>query len=159
MAVIGFRRLPKAMRRRIVRIVAPSYTLGAIVLLRDGDDRILLLHQPPASGWSLPGGLLDRREAPVVGAARELREETGVEVLTTALRSCTPNALVYPFIQQVDCVFTATVDAGSTTIRVDGTEVRTARWFEVDQLPQLTSPTARLLGTYGIGPHVSSARR
>lgn len=126
------------------------------MLLRDHDERLLLVHQPPQPGWSLPGGLLNRREQPLDGAVREVREEIGVKLEPEALTPLVPNAQVNPRIQQVDLVFTATVDAATTRLTVDQTEIADARWFPVDDLPPLTGPTLRLLGRSGLGPRSTS---
>lgn len=144
-----FRHLPVWVRRQLVRAATPNYTLGALVLLRDRDGRMLLLRQPPGSAWSLPGGLLNRGETPRDAAARELAEETGVRVDPSAVLPMSPNAQVNSDAQQVDLVFTATVD--DPEIAVDRVEVAEARWFSPDALPPLTPPTARLLGCYDLG--------
>ena len=55
--------------------------VGAIV--RDGEGRLLVVLRanPPAAGsWSLPGGRVEARETDVAAAAREVREETGLDV-------------------------------------------------------------------------------
>jgi 8-oxo-dGTP diphosphatase len=55
--------------------------VGAIV--RDGDGRLLVVQRanPPAAGsWSLPGGRVEDGETDIVAAAREIREETGLDV-------------------------------------------------------------------------------
>jgi ADP-ribose pyrophosphatase YjhB (NUDIX family) len=147
-----FRRLPVRVRRQLVRAGTPNYTLGAVVLIRDHDERLLLVHQPPQPGWSLPGGLMNRRESPVAAAVREVREEIGLRLSPEQLTPTAPNAQVNPWIQQVDLVFTATVDAATAQITVDEVEIGAARWFPVDELPELTGPTMRLLGRCGLGP-------
>ena len=155
-----FRQLPPRFRRQLVRAVTPNYTLGAVVLLRDESERLLLVRQaagPP--GWSLPGGLLDRGETPVKAAYRELVEETGVRLPVGTLTPMEPNAHVYTFAQQVDLVFTGTVDAASTKMAVDQVEVVEAGWYPLDELPLLTVATARLLGKYGIGPGAPTGPR
>ena len=63
-----------------------------------------------------------------------------------------PNAIVHTSGRWVDCVFEARVPAG-VELAVDGGEVLEAAWYRLDALPPLTLPTARLLGTYGIGPY------
>lgn len=149
-----FYRLPISVRRWIVRRVVPKYIVGAVTLVRDseaGGERMLLLRQPPGRGWSLPAGLLQRREAPVVGAARELAEESGISLRPEDLRPAVPNAVVHAR-GWVDVVFEASVPASTTTLTVDGAEVYEAAWHRLDDLPKLTRATAKLLAYYGIGP-------
>jgi 8-oxo-dGTP diphosphatase len=155
-----FYRLPGRVRRRIVSVIVPSYTVGAVTILRDTQTadpgRLLLLRQPPGRGWGLPAGLLKRREPPVVGAARELFEESGVRLRPEDLTPAVPNAIVHP-LGWVDMVFTAAVPASSTALAVDGGEVLEARWFPLDALPALTPASALLLGVYGIGPRAGDS--
>ncbi len=150
-----FYRLPHPVRRRIARMVSPKFLVGAVVLVRDseadGAGRMLLLRQPPGRRWGLPAGLLKYREEPHVGAARELFEESGVDVAPEDLEAASPNAIVH-VKGWVDMVFTVSVPASRTTLVVDGGEVLEAVWFPLDRLPPLTVNTAALLGRYGIGP-------
>ena len=150
-------RMPLHWRRRLVRLAMPKYTVGALVVVRDapaaGAGRILLIRQPPGFGWSIPGGLCSRGEAPVAAAARELHEEVGIAVAIDDLAALNPNAIVHTHGRWIDCVFEAHVPA-DTTIVVDGGEVLEAAWYRVDALPPLTVPTARLLARYGMGPYV-----
>jgi len=148
-----FRALPLLVRRRLVRLLTPNYTVGAVVLVRDADGALLLLRQPPGYGWSLPGGLLNRREDAARAAARELAEETGIVAAPTELTPASPNARVNTYAQQIDVVFTLTVDRDAAELRIDPVEVLEAGWHPLSQLPPLTVATARLLGLYGIGPY------
>jgi 8-oxo-dGTP pyrophosphatase MutT (NUDIX family) len=157
-AVIGFRvfyRLPHGMRIRLVRLASYKYIVGAVVLVRDAEaaepGRLLLLRQPSTRGWTLPAGLLRRRESPVQGAVRELAEETGIEAATDDLTPAVPNAVVHAK-GWVDVVFELSVPASTTKLSVDGAEVYEAVWHPLDALPPLTSATRRLLGIYGMGP-------
>ncbi|MEU5905559.1 NUDIX domain-containing protein [Micromonospora sp. NPDC047527] len=151
----AFYRLPLPVRRRLVRLAVPKYIVGAVTLVRDaeatGAGRLLLLRQPPGRGWSLPAGLLNRAEAPVVGAARELFEESGIRLPPSRLRPAVPNAIVHAK-GWVDMVFETEVPASDTALAVDGAEVFEAAWHPLDDLPKLTWPTARLLAYYDIGP-------
>ncbi|GAA1792832.1 NUDIX hydrolase [Planosporangium flavigriseum] len=151
----AFYRLPLRWRRRLVRMGTAHYIVGAVTIVRAADGRspgrILLLRQPPGPGWSLPGGLLNRGERPVVGAARELAEETGIRVDPADLRPGVPNAIVHSSGRWVDMVFEASVPADQP-FTVDEAEVHEAAWHPLDALPRLTGPTARLLAHYGIGP-------
>jgi len=55
------------------------------VLVIAEDSILLVKHWHGTGHWSLPGGGLHRREAPDVGAARELLEETAIKVATSQL--------------------------------------------------------------------------
>jgi ADP-ribose pyrophosphatase YjhB (NUDIX family) len=56
-------------------------TEGAHVLVRDDQGRILVVRTTYLGpGWMLPGGRVERSETPHAAAARETREETGIEV-------------------------------------------------------------------------------
>jgi ADP-ribose pyrophosphatase YjhB (NUDIX family) len=147
----AFYRLPGRWRRRIVRLFKQRFTVGAVVLVRTTDDKLLLLRQPPGNGWSLPAGLMDRGERPEQTAVRELFEESGIRLRPDEVEPAVPNAIVHGE-GWVDCVFTATV-AADTPVAVDGAEVFEAAFHPVDALPPITVPTARLLGRYGLGPY------
>jgi 8-oxo-dGTP diphosphatase len=149
--------LPARWRRVVVRLGSAKYIAGAVVLVRDltadPPGRMLLLRQPPGVGWSLPAGLLGRREEPAQGAARELAEESGIRLDPAELVPAAPCAVVHTRGRWIDLVFEAAVPAQHTTLQVDGAEVLEAAWHRVDALPPLTVPTARLLAHYGIGPY------
>jgi 8-oxo-dGTP pyrophosphatase MutT (NUDIX family) len=155
LAYAAFYGLPHAVRRRIVRVFVRKYIVGGVCIIRDSEapdpGRILLLRQPPGRGWGLPAGLLHSKEPPVVGAARELAEETGVRIRPRDLRPALPNAIVHA-AGWVDMVFEGFVPASSTELVVDGAEVWDARWFSFDDLPRLSTATARVLAYYGLGP-------
>jgi mutator protein MutT len=58
----------------------PIVGVGAVIL-RDGEVLIVRRANPPLQGqWSIPGGALDLGEKLHDGVAREVREETGLEV-------------------------------------------------------------------------------
>jgi 8-oxo-dGTP pyrophosphatase MutT (NUDIX family) len=148
-----FYRLPHRVRLRLVRIFVPKYIVGAVTVVRDseagGAGRLLLLRQPPGRGWGLPAGLLRRGESPVVGAARELAEETGVRLPPDELTPASPNAVIHAG-GWVDTVFEASVPASTTRLVADGAEVYEVAWHPIDDLPRLTRATARLLVLYGL---------
>jgi 8-oxo-dGTP diphosphatase len=150
-----FYRMPGCVRRRIVRLVVPKYLVGAVAVVTDSEaaapGRLLLLRQPPGRAWGLPAGLLKKREPPAVGAARELFEESGVEIDPGDLIPAVPNAIVHAR-GWVDTVYFGSVPGSATRLVVDGGEVLEARWWPLDGLPPLTPNTGLLLGVYGIGP-------
>ncbi|THV42585.1 NUDIX hydrolase [Glycomyces buryatensis] len=153
MVGLVFYSLPHPMRRRIVRIATPTYTLGSVVLVMDPDrEQLLMLRQPPGKRWSLPAGLLNRREQPIEGCRRELEEETGIVASVEELVPADPCAVVHTDGRWVDNVFRLERDPATTQIIVDGHEVWDAAWHPVGALPEMTRATAKLLSNYGLGP-------
>jgi ADP-ribose pyrophosphatase YjhB (NUDIX family) len=142
LAMNAFRVMPGPLRRAAVRLGTPSYTVGAVLVLRQPDGRLLLVEQRHSGGWALPGGLLKRSEDPVDGLVREVSEEIGVQLEKSQLP--TPTALVDARARRVDLVFV--LDAqGQRPRREDEVEVLRLGWFALDELPPMTEPTADIL--------------
>lgn len=133
-----FRRLPAPVRRTLVRVGTPGFTVGAVCLLERG-GHTLMLRQPHRVGWSLPGGLLNRGESAADAVAREVREELGVDVQVG--RPVT--VVVDSPLRRVDVVFRVAVsdDIGE---RVGG-EATTARWLRTDEVDEMDGPTRQIL--------------
>ncbi len=75
-------RMAYRMNRRIEREFpqAPLVGVGAVVV---DEGRVLLVRrgsEPLKGHWTLPGGMLEVGETLAAGVAREVREETGLEV-------------------------------------------------------------------------------
>jgi 8-oxo-dGTP diphosphatase len=103
--LIGFGRLPHRLQRWAVRVISPTYTVGALLVL-DHEGAVLVLRQLHREGWTLPGGLLDHGESPAEAVVRETREELGLTI-EIDLPAAT---LVEPHSQRVDVIFYQRVD-------------------------------------------------
>jgi 8-oxo-dGTP diphosphatase len=94
--------------------------------------------------WALPGGHVDKGETSRAAAARELAEETGVEVDPGALRQLG----VYdapgrdPRGRYVTVAYTLIIDRVPPAA---GDDARSARWFPLNELPQLAFDHADIL--------------
>jgi ADP-ribose pyrophosphatase YjhB (NUDIX family) len=62
------------------RPVFPGKRVGAGAVVRDVDRRILLVKPTYREDWSVPGGVIEEGEAPLVGCRREVREELGLDL-------------------------------------------------------------------------------
>jgi ADP-ribose pyrophosphatase YjhB (NUDIX family) len=58
----------------------PRKRVAADVIVRDQDERLLLVNPNYKPDWDLPGGMAEANEPPIEAAARELREELGLSV-------------------------------------------------------------------------------
>lgn len=123
------------MRRWIVRLVAPSFTVGAACVIERDDGAILLVRLVYRNGWGLPGGLVKRREDIAVCARREVAEEIGLDIELVS----EPAVVVDGPPQRVDVVFRARPAAGidPDSAGAMSAEIREVRWFPADELPTL----------------------
>jgi 8-oxo-dGTP diphosphatase len=63
----------------------PRKRVATDVIIRDQDDRLLLVNPTYKPDWDLPGGMAEANEAPIEAAHRELREELGLTVEIASL--------------------------------------------------------------------------
>jgi 8-oxo-dGTP diphosphatase len=64
----------------VMNSALPKKRLIAHVLMRDVHDRVLLCETQFKQDWELPGGIVEPLEPPRLGAAREVREELGIDL-------------------------------------------------------------------------------
>lgn len=130
-----YERLPRFARRRVVRTMSPSFTVGAMCFIERDDGALLLVRQVYRSHWGVPGGLLRRNELPGDGARREVFEEVGLSIDLVG----EPAVVVDPEPRRVDVVYRARPAPGSDAESATpcSPEIVEARWFRPDELPEL----------------------
>ncbi|HEY8524741.1 MAG TPA: NUDIX hydrolase [Acidimicrobiales bacterium] len=135
MALHLWRRLPRVVRRWIVRLLAPSFTVGAVCLIERDDGRVLLVRQVYRNAWGVPGGLIKRNEDVAACAKREVLEEVGVPIELVG----EPAVVVDAPPQRVDVAYRARLADGidPDSVAPRSPEIREVRWFALDELPQL----------------------
>lgn len=143
-----FGRLPRPLRRLVVRTVAPSYTVGAVCLVEREDGAVVLLQQRYRSRWGLPGGLLARGEPAHEAVLREVREEIGLVVELDGA----PTVVVDERARRVDVVFRGRPAEGGSP-HPTSPEIVAVDWFGADALPELQEETVTALEALGrLGP-------
>lgn len=119
--------------------------VGAAVVVFDEAARILLVERGPGSTragrWCIPAGYVDYGEDVREAAARELREETGLEATVGEVLQVTSN-FHDPTKLSVGIWFAGTVTGGSLR---PGDDAVDARFFALDDLPALAFETDEAL--------------
>jgi 8-oxo-dGTP diphosphatase len=142
--LVLFGRLPRRLRRQVVRLLSPSYTVGAVCVIERADGHILLIQQRYRKRWGLPGGLLSRREHAADAARREVREEIGLAVELIG----DPTVVVEPSAQRVDVAYVARLTdpaAETAVLRPTSPEITAVEWFPIDAPPELQDETVAVL--------------
>jgi len=119
-------------RRRLFRNPDP----GTVILV-EREEQLLLGRRSAGYGrgmWGLPGGFIEYEEDFIVGARREVREESGLEVEIDAIVNVTSN-LLRPALHILAIVLLAHPTGGSEQ---PGDDLAELAWFgREDTLPPL----------------------
>ena len=123
-----FGRLPKPVRRMVVRTATPTWTAGVVAILERDDGRWLMVSPVYRRGWALPGGLLDRGEDPATAVVREFDEELGLTIRVVA----DPWIVYDSTMQRIDAVFRAEVVGrfDPDAVAVQTPELDEVGWFD-----------------------------
>lgn len=140
----AFRRLPRPVRLYVVRVLAPSFTVGAMCVVERSDGTILLVRHSYRKRWGFPGGLLQRGEDVSSGVRREAAEEVSLDVTLVG----EPAVVVDAKSKRVDVIFRARPADGADpdAVSCSSPEIVDAAWFSRDDLPDLQFEAAGALG-------------
>ncbi|MFD0684743.1 NUDIX domain-containing protein [Actinomadura fibrosa] len=130
---------------RVARIRHRTFLVYVAGIVRDDQGRVLLLRHrlwPQYRAWGLPGGYVNAGERLEDAVAREIQEETALEVAVKG----PPLHLASGFRWRVEAYYEATVTGGR--IDLETAEILEARWFALDDLPTgMSVPVRRWLST------------
>ena len=148
-----WKRLPGSVRRRLVRTGQRRFTVTAGAMIFDDEGRILLLDHVfrPDCGWGIPGGFLSKGEQPEAALRRELKEEIGIEVEGVEMLF----ARTLPRPRQIEIYFRARAIGCPEPCSF---EIKSARWFSIDDLPSELSQDQRRLIRRSLAPSENSSQ-
>ncbi len=112
---------------------------GVRALMFNAAGELLLEKQRLFGSWALPHGCVDVGESALAALMREVKEETGLDVIRAeafGMYTDPKYSVTYPNGDQVQTFTIAfLVAAWSGTLRVDGDEVSELGFFPMDALP------------------------
>jgi 8-oxo-dGTP diphosphatase len=106
-----------------------TFTLGAFAIITDAENRILWCLRSDYNIWNLPGGSVENGEAPWDCVIREVKEETGLDIIVEKLIG------VYSKPEENDLVFSYKCRVVSGDLQVNE-EAKEIEYFDLNKLPQ-----------------------
>jgi len=110
-----------------------TFTIGVFAAIFDEENRILFCHRTDYDLWNLPGGALEKKEAPWIGIIREVKEETGLDVEVMDLVHVSDN----PRKDDIVFLFTCKVVGGKLTLNDEADKIK---YFAFSDIPRNTVP-------------------
>lgn len=118
----------------------PAVTADICIFsIREGTLKVLLIQRlidPFKDSWAIPGGFIKMDEDLVVGAARELEEETGVAGVPLEQLGAYGAPDRDPRERVITVAFMALVPSDQMVLAA-ATDAADAQWFDMDELPPL----------------------
>ncbi len=130
--------IPGKLRRWLIRLVHPTFTVSAAgIITNERGEALLLNHvlRGSVSGWGLPGGFLEAGEQPEEALRREIMEETGLDLIDVRLFSCRIMR------RHVEVIMIAK-SVGEAKVR--SREISELGWYPIDQMPAEMSLNQKL---------------
>ncbi len=132
----------RKIKRLLIPIVYPIFksywfirrptTYGVKCLVWNNHKLLLVKMSYGHKLWTIPGGGIKRKEKGADAAKREVKEETGVKVISIVKIG------EYKTIKEYknDTVYCYSSDTISENIKIDETEITDAEWFSTKRLPE-----------------------
>lgn len=130
--------------QRIYRRFQPRYTIGAVGVLFNEKNQVLLVEHVFHSifTWGLPGGWVDGNELPGHAVEREFREETGLQVAASYPIDVWGNSY---WRNHVDMAFLVSLKEPAPDELVLSSELIDYCWSDLDDLPPLLPDQRRVI--------------
>ncbi|MFH8405600.1 NUDIX domain-containing protein [Streptomyces sp. NPDC018019] len=129
------------MQWRVLWLAHAKFMVGVTGVVRNDQGEVLLLRHrmwPPERPWGLPTGYAVKGEEFPLTIAREVKEETGLDV--------EPGRLVHlksGYKLRLEVAYEALVTGG--TLKIDTFEILEAQWYSPDSLPDGMQESHRAL--------------
>jgi 8-oxo-dGTP diphosphatase len=125
-------------------ILAPRQPAGAVGVLFNDRGQVLIVEHVLRTDfpWGLPGGWIERGEAPEHAVAREFEEELGLSIEVGALLHSEPIGLVHKSThpRHLGLAYVCRWKGGAVRLT---TEVISAEWVDPHAIPRTLAPFQR----------------
>lgn len=115
----------------------PNHTADSIIIASDIEPKILLIQRNDTGLWALPGGFIDSDENAVTAAARELYEETNLDI-----KDKSPTLIYQGIVNDPRTTINSWPETTAYLWNIDipavicaGDDVEKSAWFTKDNIP------------------------
>lgn len=138
-AARAWKRLHGPAQWRILWLRHATFMIGVTGVVLDDHGRVLLLKHRfwKDCPWGTPSGYIERGETVEQGFAREVAEETGLQVADVRIHKINSGFRLRMEVTVIGRLI------GDPQPRVDGVEVTEARFFDRQELPDGLRPSQR----------------
>ncbi len=107
----------------------PEVIAGAYIL--NPDNELLLVNGPKwKAGWMVPGGHVEYGENVLATAAREAKEEVGLDVVPLGVIAVIEDLFPKSFHKRKHFIYIEVLcSSNGRKVRIDGNEIKGYRWF------------------------------
>lgn len=128
----------------------PAPTVDVVILVPgetpESDGVVLIERANPPHGWALPGGFVDYGESCETAAVREMKEETGLDIVLTGLLGVYSDPDRDPRSHTLSVIYMGIAkDVGALKA---GDDAAGARVFPLVDLPDLVFDHAKVLADF-----------
>ncbi len=112
----------------------------------DTSAEILLIqrkNEPFKNQWALPGGFVDQEEDLEIAALRELKEETGIKIVSCEQLYTFGKPGRDPRGRTISITFVGFTDNAALPKAAD--DAKDARWFTIKKLPELAFDHSKII--------------
>lgn len=126
----------------------PILMLGAVTLIIDHEERMLMMKRTDSGHWGIPGGAVELGEFIEEAAKRETREETNLDIVEMSLFGVFSGPelhYIYPNgdeVYNVSIVYLSRAWQGGIRLNEEHSEWN---WFRANDIPEDISPPIRTI--------------
>ncbi|MBP3708133.1 MAG: NUDIX domain-containing protein [Clostridia bacterium] len=121
---------------------SPIMVTAAMCIIYDKEKGILFEKRSDNGMWCVPGGAIELGESLEQALAREVKEETSLDISNPKLFDVAANVhMIYPNKDEVyytDVVYEVNEYTGTLKYDEESTELK---WFKINELPESIMPT------------------
>lgn len=122
--------------------------VGGVVIYENHVLLVKLTYGPAKGKWLIPGGLVDCGETLREAIVREIREETGQDIIPEGILGVRSMVRCSDNLTDLYCIFVCKLNSKQNEISIDSTEVKDVQWLKISELesdPDVTEYTRNIV--------------